>query len=201
MNPPDQPTPRTDAAYFAPDSTMYSLAGEMKLLERELAAAKAECERLKNYDFWKDAAKTRAECLAIASSQMLTYEQTIARLRAEVERWQAVASEMSAEREHNANEASRVRAEVERLTESLAQERKLCAHMIESHDKQVDRAERAEAEVSAFKKLFLEFGEHDATKDKARLDWLEKNWTRWPIARQADTIRDAIDALKGTPTL
>jgi hypothetical protein len=51
MNPPDQPTlaptPRTDEAYFANGATMYSLAGEMKLIERELAAAKAECERLK----------------------------------------------------------------------------------------------------------------------------------------------------------
>jgi len=33
------PTPRTDAAYFANGATMYSLAGEMKLLETELAAA------------------------------------------------------------------------------------------------------------------------------------------------------------------
>jgi len=33
------PTPRTDAAYFATGATMYSLAGEMKLMERELAAA------------------------------------------------------------------------------------------------------------------------------------------------------------------
>jgi hypothetical protein len=52
MNPPDQPTtsdtPRTDAAYFANGATMYSLAGEMKLLERELAAAKAECDLNRN---------------------------------------------------------------------------------------------------------------------------------------------------------
>jgi len=49
MNPLDQPTPalaptpRTEEAYFANGATMYSLAGEMKLLERELAAAQAEC--------------------------------------------------------------------------------------------------------------------------------------------------------------
>jgi hypothetical protein len=46
MNPPDQPTiaptPRTEEAYFANGATMYSLAGEMKLLERELAAAQQE---------------------------------------------------------------------------------------------------------------------------------------------------------------
>jgi len=34
-------TPRTDAAYFQPDATMYDLAGEMKRIERELNAANA----------------------------------------------------------------------------------------------------------------------------------------------------------------
>jgi hypothetical protein len=32
-------TPRTDAAYFKPDATMYDLAGEMKRIERELTAS------------------------------------------------------------------------------------------------------------------------------------------------------------------
>ena len=32
-------TPRTDAAYFKPDATMYDLAGEMKRIERELNRA------------------------------------------------------------------------------------------------------------------------------------------------------------------
>jgi hypothetical protein len=32
-------TPRTDAAYFKPHAAMYDLAGEMKLIERELNAA------------------------------------------------------------------------------------------------------------------------------------------------------------------
>jgi len=40
-------TPRTDAAYFSPGATMYSLAGEMKLLERELAASN-ECVAIAN---------------------------------------------------------------------------------------------------------------------------------------------------------
>ena len=39
-------TPRTDAAYFTPDATMYSLAGEMKDIERELAAAKEAYDRV-----------------------------------------------------------------------------------------------------------------------------------------------------------
>jgi len=41
-------------------------------------------------------------------------------LRAEVERWKTVAATMSEEREHNANEASRLRAEVERLSAANA---------------------------------------------------------------------------------
>jgi len=35
-------TPRTDAAYFKPHATMYDLAGEMKLMERELNAVTKE---------------------------------------------------------------------------------------------------------------------------------------------------------------
>jgi hypothetical protein len=59
MNPPNQPTlaptPRTDAAYFATGATMYSLAGEMKLIERELA----ETERLR---FGADADRRQLRC-------------------------------------------------------------------------------------------------------------------------------------------
>ena len=39
-------TPRTDAAYFKKGATMYDLAGEMKLLERELNAANERIKRL-----------------------------------------------------------------------------------------------------------------------------------------------------------
>jgi hypothetical protein len=39
-------TPRTDAAYFKPHATMYDLAGEMKLMERELNAANSKIEAL-----------------------------------------------------------------------------------------------------------------------------------------------------------
>ena len=39
-------TPRTDAAYFKPGATMYDLAGEMKLIERELNAANERIKRL-----------------------------------------------------------------------------------------------------------------------------------------------------------
>jgi len=39
-------TPRTDAAYFKPGATMYDLAGEMKLIERELNTARKRIKRL-----------------------------------------------------------------------------------------------------------------------------------------------------------
>lgn len=39
-------TPRTDAAYFHRESTMYTLAGEMKRMERELAEANHRIKRL-----------------------------------------------------------------------------------------------------------------------------------------------------------
>ena len=39
-------TPRTDVAYFKNGATMYDLAGEMKLVERELNSANAEVDRL-----------------------------------------------------------------------------------------------------------------------------------------------------------
>jgi hypothetical protein len=53
-------TPRTDAAYFKPDATMYDLAGEMKRIERELNAANDRIKRLEDiisraaYTFFRD---------------------------------------------------------------------------------------------------------------------------------------------------
>jgi hypothetical protein len=41
-------TPRTDAAYFKHGATMYDLAGEMKLMERELNAANDRIKLLKS---------------------------------------------------------------------------------------------------------------------------------------------------------
>ena len=42
-------TPRTDAAYFKPHATMYDLAGEMKLIERELNTANQRISNLNDY--------------------------------------------------------------------------------------------------------------------------------------------------------
>jgi len=41
----ETPTPKTDKAYFGKCTTMYELAGEMKLLERENTKLKAEMNR------------------------------------------------------------------------------------------------------------------------------------------------------------
>jgi hypothetical protein len=115
MNPPDQPTQPSEthkqlaadvfrmvhnrnltaAAQLIADSEARAVDGAMRDtpwaanyidMERELA----ETERLR---FGADADRRR--------------------LRAEVERWKTVAAQMTAEREHNANEASRLRAELQ----------------------------------------------------------------------------------------
>jgi hypothetical protein len=95
MNPPDQPTPRTNAIAhrgYPEPAYIVEMTDLARTLERELAAI----ERLR---FGADADRRR--------------------LRAEVERWKTVAATMSEEREHNANEASRLRAEVERRNDII----------------------------------------------------------------------------------
>jgi hypothetical protein len=78
----------------------------------------------------------------------------LARLRAEVERWKTVASEMSQQREHNANEASRIRAEVERWKGWEEMHDKalglICNH-IDNEKSLLVRAEKAEAALAAMK--------------------------------------------------
>jgi multidrug resistance efflux pump len=55
---------------------MYSLAGEMKLIERELTAAKAECDRL----------RFLAGPSAMSDDSIVSAYAELTRLRAEVER-------------------------------------------------------------------------------------------------------------------
>ena len=130
---PDQPTPRTDAAWS-------------KTLWDELNM------------FWSGNAanKMREECATL--ERELTAELT--RLRAEVERWKTVAAEMSEEREHNANEASRLRTEVERL-KGMASWAHTCIHHTDAERANVcpscaiARAEKAEADNAKWQKLLL----------------------------------------------
>ncbi len=67
---------------------------------------------------------------------------------------------------------------------------------------------RLESELAAIKHGHGELGKYEQLRlknaelqrDKARLDWLEKNWIHWPITQNEETIREAIDAaMKGTP--
>ena len=91
-------------------------------------------------------------------------------------------AELNALLKADRSELARLRAEVERLRIGGEQT------VIEKDDAQRAlvnaraRAERAEAERDAL------------AKDKARLDWLEKNWINWPIPQNEETIRAAIDA-------
>jgi len=215
MNPPNQltiaPTPRTDAAYFATGATMYSLAGEMKLLERELAAAKAECERL--------TANQRQPAEDIFVSHLCD---ELTRLRAEVERWKTVAAEMSQEREHNANEASRLRAEVERLNAQVELDDKAKLFLVRLNRSDRIRAEKAEAELADWSvlkgwggtpEIIHEFIKGQQTRihhcqdleaelitERARLDYLDLQMGMPQVSEalnlpfsQCFPIRDAID--------
>jgi hypothetical protein len=118
------PTPRTDAVaarYQMDYGTELAVPTNFaRTLERELVEARSE----------RDLAITRVACILWSGAidkhtcgdvQKWAdyYTAELTRLRAEVERWKTVAAQMTAEREHNANEASRLRAEVERLTTKI----------------------------------------------------------------------------------
>lgn len=77
------------------------------------------------------------------------------KLRAEVKRWQAEAEEMSAQRSHNANQAGRLRAEVERLKPYVSKAiltvegTMLCSPQVAvKYNDAIARAERAEAALA-----------------------------------------------------
>ena len=107
------PTPRTDEATYPMNEVDIVWPDFARTLERELAAAKAECERLK-FALVEWEAKERGWSKAVEKDAA-----ELSRLRAEVERWQGTAATMTAEREHNANEAGRLRSEVERLNDII----------------------------------------------------------------------------------
>ena len=115
-------TPRTDAFEIkaAHDAIEYGKTWQpimfARELETELAAAKAE----------RDLAITRVASILWSGAidkhtcgdvqkWVTDYTAELARLRAEVDKWKTVSAQMSAEREHNANQAGILRAEVERL--------------------------------------------------------------------------------------
>jgi len=213
MNPPNQltpalaPTPRTDAAYFENGATMYSLAGEMKLLERELAAAQAEL--VDQTSRFRDEIVHRQE--TVRCNKELDLKE-LTRLRAEVERFtghglldcHAICDQRDAavaERDH-------LRAEVERLKEQLRIESAASAHALHW-------AEKAEAELHA---LRLVCGTSDADKfttwlnvaiaraEKAEAECLEQaRLLGMSGEREADLLgklgrlERELAAMKGTP--
>ena len=187
-------TPRTDAALewvrpagndSGPPNEQYVCADVARTLETELAEAKAEAAHYMSVaqKATDDLARLRADNLTahqMACAAGLERDQ----LRAEVKRWQAEAEEMSAQRSHNANQAGRLRAEVERLRSDRDCEKRLRKDADEFRENAIARAERAEA-------------------DTARLNWLAVSdvWFDFPAtgAFTPETMRAAIDAaMKGT---
>ena len=221
MNPPDKPcqaTPAGDLRQQIIDSRVpknereWWASREIEKLERELAAAKAECERLTANQrqpaedifvshLCDEITRLRAEVerLTVACNKSTTpklhevsgktspiklrlnsstYASKSARawlaeldaavaerdsLRAEVERWKTVAAQMTAEREHNANEAGRLRAEVERLTAKIGNQADRIRYLegATNHatgtplSQAIARAEKAEAELAEWSVLNL----------------------------------------------
>jgi hypothetical protein len=132
MNPPKSPTPRTDkeewTAGCGPDSETVVWSDFARTLERELAAAKAECYLHRNRlasIFWSGAIDKRT-CR-------------------EVQQWD----------DDYTAELARLRAEVERLKGALALGQQNCDEayddLREEREEAIARAEKAEAALAAMK--------------------------------------------------
>jgi len=130
MNPPDQPTPtpRTDEAAYN-----YSLGGTVsadfaRTLERELAEAKAECERFRLCTLKQDG--------------------DIARLRAELAIAENWVEHHSQHADDLISENARLRAEVERLNGMRTAAEAIMTDVAEANEEiAIARAEKAEAEL------------------------------------------------------
>jgi chromosome segregation ATPase len=159
-------------------------SGFARTLERELSDAKAECKRLK-FALVEWEAKERGWSKAVEkdAAELARLRALVGTIRSQLNLTVRNVSDITPEEHsHETGEAiDHLRAEVERLKEQLRIESAASAHALHW-------AEKAEAERDAL------------AKDKARLDWLEKNWIHWPITQNEETIRAAIDAaMKGTP--
>jgi hypothetical protein len=183
MNPLEQPTPRTDAALYPMNGVDIVWPDFARTLERELT----ETERQR---FGADADRRQLRCdlsdaKAEASHYMAVAQKTTDELiffRADNLKAHQMTCAAGLERDS-------LRAEVERLTPYVSKAilthggTMLCSPQVGvAFNEQQARAEKAEAECDAL------------AKDKARLDWLEKNWIHWPITQNEETIRAAIDA-------
>ena len=185
-------TPRTDAAVIASgfQAVPFGFQDFARTLETELAAAKAECERLARQT---DLAEKELRIFKVGWKED---HAELARLRAENDRlrFDRLTLEGVTEMLKQAiARAEKAEAEVEQLKGALALGQENCDAAYDDlqgeRDEAVERAERAEA-------------------DKARLDWLERNGrfgykagTVWSdyfaidlCGGEKTTLRAAIDA-------
>ena len=179
---PCQATPRTDAQEWTTETrTRVVWASFARTLETELAAAKAECNRL------YESSPTALDALTAE----------LARLRAELK-------ELSQAYELNRvsiDELDADRARAERAETELAAAKKriddcefLLAHRYKIIERQEPRIKEANARA--------ERAEAELANEKARLDWLEKRgpWDSWNgfgeqgVTLTTSNVRAAIDA-------
>jgi FtsZ-binding cell division protein ZapB len=182
MNPPEQPTPRTDAI-----DTYIRTRNDYTKTDHEV---------------WREHARTLERELTETERQRFGADADRRRLRAEVERWKTVAAQMTAEREHNANEASRLRAENERLKTCGIVEIAASNSSVLDYCKHWEaRAEKAEAELADWSVLNLWGGTpeiiHEFVKGQQtrihRCQDLEAELTA--LAAERDQIRAEADRL------
>jgi chromosome segregation ATPase len=219
MNPPDQPTPRTNAEIKSEPCTQFEQlfidrsvpAQFARTLERELAAMTARAERAE-----AALAAATEECknvrlkwhavmgtCAAKEDAIMESDEELARLRAENLTAHQMACAAGLERDQLRSELAE--AKVERETVAEASLRSLESY-IDKLKQFAERAEKAEAECLEQARLLGMSGEREAdllgklerlAKDKARLDWLESpagfDW-QWNSAHSVIVRRAAIDA-------
>jgi chromosome segregation ATPase len=159
MNPPDQPCQATTAG----DLRQQILDSRVPKNEREWWASR-EIEKLER------GVRALEACYNIACGE-------VQRFRAEVERWQTVAAQMTAEREHNANEASRLRALSDQLSDNLSA-------VGAAYNDEKARAEKAEAALANI-----------ANAKPHTWGDMSDSFQAWAQNR----ARHALAAMKGTP--
>jgi hypothetical protein len=148
---------------------MYSLAGEMKLLERELAAAKAEASH-----YMTVAQKATDELIFFRADNLKAHQMTCSAglerdsLRAEVERLKEQLRIESAASAHALHWAEKAEAALHalRLVCGTSDADKFTTWLnveIAKREQAEAARDRADAEVAALKKVLLQFGQLPST--------------------------------------
>jgi hypothetical protein len=164
-------TPRTDEAYFANGATMYSLAGEMKLLERELVAMTARAEKAE--------AKLHALTLICGTNDANKFQSWVDKERERADKAEAECLEQARLLGISGSREASLIARLEKAETELTEAKADSEDQAKWALKYLRRAEEAEA-------------------DTARLDWLAVSdvWLDIPAteAFTPETMREAIDA-------